>query len=290
MKQFFFFLCLGLGWGAATQAQEISYMWQIQAGDSRYVFTDTAYVRTGADTRQAIADTLFAGDEITIREITDKPLTLKGFTAPWLQITYKKDSVEKTGFLWQGLISFTQMRRGDTRFVFGVDRRFVKTVKEGGETYEESEYLIKLKAVVAGQLLSAMQRRGGGDGSFSYAESKVMSGLGLTNVKNIVVLTLSGEACGVPTNYFYYAWMNDNRLVALPDRSDVGDADVYYHSEKFLFPAEKGGQPDQILLTIEEGTNEDDKRDKAGNAIMTIKKSSKQYTWDGTSGTFRALP
>ncbi|MCW3464145.1 hypothetical protein [Chitinophaga nivalis] len=290
MKRFSFFLYLVLSGAATSYAQTRASTWNLQPGESRYIFTDTAYVRTGPDTRQTIADTLFAGDEIIVREILEKPLALKGFTAPWLQISYKKDSVEKNGFLWQGLVSLTPLRRGDIRFIFGIDRRFTKTYQDNGVPYEASEILIRLKAVTGGTSIHSAEFRITDEETLNYTDGRIMSGLGLTNVRNIIVLTFSGAACGIPTNHYYFAWLQDNRLVRLPGRTDESDAGVYYHEERFVFPAEKGGQPDQIILNIEDASNEDEKVDKTGNPIYIIKKSQQRFGWNGGNGTFGPLP
>lgn len=273
----------------AAFAQDDVRTWGLNENESRYVFADTAYVRISPDTRQSPADTLFAGDDITVvSPVADKLLSLKGLSAPWVQVKYKKNGIDKEGFLWQGLISFTPMRRGDTKFVYAIDRRIDSTEIDDGVKRVSKYFLVKLKVVRAGQLLASSSCRVFDGEGANFAESKVMSGLGLSNVQNIVTICFNGAACGVPSSYYYFAWMHDARLVPLPERMTVGDADVYYHDETLTFPAEKDGQPDMIFWNMVEG-EETEKMDKKGNPVMKVTKDAAKYTWDGVSGTFKKV-
>ncbi|HEY8956550.1 SH3 domain-containing protein [Chitinophaga sp.] len=271
---------------AQDQDQEFIFnTWSLNKDDSRYIFADTALVRVSPDTKQAAIDTLLAGDDITaVSILPGKMLTLKGLTLPWVQIKYNKNGVEKEGYVWEGLISFTPMRRGDMKFIFAYDRRMDTLIGQR----KQSQYIVKLKAVQAGKILASTSFRIFDDESAGFAYAKVMGGIGLTNVQHIVSLGFGGAACGVPTNYYYFAWMKDGRLAPLPGRMDVGDAGVYYHEESFIFPGEKDGQPDIIVLKMHE-EEETDKVDKNGEPVMAVKEASTKYSWDGVNGTYRKI-
>lgn len=280
------FTCFAAPLFAQDQEPEFIFnTWTLSKDDSRYIFADSALIRVSPDTKQAPIDTLLAGDDITAIDIlAGKLLTLKGLTLPWVQIKYKKDGVEKQGYVWEGLISFSPMRRGDMKFVFAYDRR-VDTLIDNGK---RPQYLVKIKAVQAGKILAATTFRIMDDESAGAAYAKVMGGLGLSNVQNIVSVGFGGEACGIPTNYYYFAWMKDGRIAPLPERMDVGDAGVYYHSESFIFPGEKDGMPDTIILKMHE-EEETDKLDKNGEAVMAVKEAFTKYSWDGVNGAFKKL-
>lgn len=271
---------------AQDQEQEFIFnTWSLNKDDSRYIFADTALVRISPDTKQAPIDTLLAGDDITaVNILSAKMLTLKGLTLPWVQVKYNKNGVEKEGYVWEGLISFTPMRRGDMKFIFAYDRRVDTLIDQR----EQSQYIVKLKAVQAGKLLATTSFRifDGESAGFCYA--KVMSGLGLSNVLNIVSVGFGGAACGVPTDYYYFAWMKDGCFASLPGRMEVGDAGVYYHEESFIFPGEKDGQPDIIVLKMHE-EEETDKVDKNGEPVMAVKEASTKYSWDGVNGTYKKV-
>ncbi|NLR80547.1 hypothetical protein [Chitinophaga eiseniae] len=289
---FFCFVCILSFLTCTVFAQEETdgRTWGLFADQSRYIYGDTAFVRASADTRQAPIDTLYTGDEIAITDITDKVLNLRGMKLPWIKIKYKKEGQDKEGFLWQGIISLAPMRRGELKLVAGMERR-VDTilVYDDGSKNPGKQFLVKIKAVQGGKVIATNSFRMMDDEAANFAEPKVMSGLGLSNVQYIMVLSFGGEACGIPTNYHYFAWLNDGRLVALPERMCVGDAGAYYHDESFIFPVEKGGEPDTIIWHVEE-EEATDKDDKDGNPVMktNINVSSK-YAWDGVNGTFKKI-
>jgi hypothetical protein len=286
---FFTFVCCCSLISAVAFSQEIPpdvRTWSLQVDDSRYIFADTAFVRISADTKQAPVDTLFAGDDITVTAITEKMLNLKGLNAPWVEIKYKKNGIDRQGFLWQGLISFAPMRRGDTKFVYAIDRHVDSTFINDGVKTVSKMFLVKLKVVQAGKLIATSSCRVFDGEEANFTESKIMSSLGLSNVQNIITLSFNGAACGVPSYYFYFAWMNGGRLVPLPDRYTVGDAGVFYHDETFTFPAEKNGVPDMIFWNMVE-EEETEKVNKKGEPVMLVKKDNAKYSWDGVNGTFQ---
>lgn len=289
MKTMFYpvLLCLLICFNqnAAAQEQEPAFnTWMIAKDQFRYIFADTAFVRVNPDTKQAPVDTLLLGDEVKITGFTGKNLLLKRMDLPWLKVSYKKDGQDKEGYLWEGLISFTQIRRGDLKFVYAYDR-IVDTLIE---KQPHEQYVVKLKVVQAGKQLTGTSFKIFATESSSFASGRVMSGLGLSNVQHIVSLEFGGDACGVETNCFYFAMMKDGRLADLPGRMVVGDAGVYYHDESFVFPAEKNGEPDTIIMNLTEG-EETEKMDKDGNPVMKETKSSMKYTWDGEKASFRKL-
>jgi len=285
MKKLSFLCLLLVAISKCTFAQEDfpdMRSWAIY-GDSieRYVYADTAFIRVSPDTRQAPVDTLFAGDNILVLQVTKNGLTVRGLRGPWLQVTYTKNGEQKKGYIWQGLVSLTPLRRGDTKFVAAIERRSDSLyLNEDRQRDTLHRFVVKVKAVQNGVIKSTATFITDDDESANFGYGKIMSGMGLTNVQNIVIISFGGEACGIPTYDYYLAWTADQRLVRLPDKMNVGDAGAYYHSENFIFPNEKNGRPDVITweMSTEEAT---DKLDKNGEYIMAVtEKGSKTYAWD----------
>lgn len=257
--------------------------WMIDANDTtgRYIFADTALIRIAPDTKQAPIDTLFVGDNITIKGITSNGLTIRGLRLPWLKITYTKNGELKSGYIWQGAVSCKPMRRGDTKFVYAIERRADSIEKRGKYKDTLPQYLVRLKVVQNGKVLAKAAVTTPDDESANYSDSKVMSGMGLTNVQNVVVLDFSGDACGIATYDYYWAWTKSNQLVRFPDKYNIADAGIFYHDETFIFPNEKNGQPDRVIWNLE-GAEYTDKLDKHGDPVPKInEKKSAIYVWDG---------
>jgi hypothetical protein len=249
----------------------------------RYIFADTALVRVSPDTKQAPADTLFAGDNITVTGVTPNALTIRGLKGPWLKIKYTKNGELKSGYIWQGLVSCIPLRRGDVKFVLGVERRADSVTGSGKDKYTIKRFLFKLKVVKQGAILAKTTFIASDDESANFCYGKIMSGMGLTNVQNMVVISVGGEACGIPEYAYYFAWTKSQQLINFPERQGMSDAGIFYHIETFTFPNEKDGKPDMVIWkkTVEEST---DKVDKNGNEILKVtERKSAVYTWDGAA-------
>lgn len=294
MRKLLLFLFIVLA--NATYAQQEPYFpdmrsWMISDGDTtdRYVFADTAFVRMSAGTKEAPVDTLFAGDNITVAGVIPKALTIRGITGPWLKISYSKNGESKNGYIWQGLVSCAPLRRGDVKFVYGIERRSDSIHLSGTTRDTIRQYLVTLKVVQNGSIVAKASFVTPDDESANFSGGKVMSGMGLSNVQHIVVLTFEGGACGIPTYDYYLAWTNPHRLVRLPGKVNISDAGAFYQQETLTFPNEKNGKPDMLIwsTTTEEATEE---VDKDGNEILKVTdKRSIVYSWDGVNGTVTKL-
>ena len=170
--------------------------WGIYYTDTveRYIFADTAYIRISPDTKQSPIDTLFAGDNILVTGASPNALTIRGIKGPWLKIKYAKNGEEKNGYIWQGLISCTPLRRGDVKFVFGIERRADSLYIAEGKKENLRRYLVRLKVVQNGKIVASSSLITYDDESANFCDGKVMSGLGLTNVQNMVVVSFNGAA------------------------------------------------------------------------------------------------
>lgn len=259
--------------------------WVMYAGDTteRYVFADTAFIRISPGTREAPADTLFAGDNITVTGIIPKSLTIRGLKGPWLKIDYTKNGEQKSGYIWQGLVSCAPLRRGDIKFVYGIERRADSIAISGINRDTIRRYLVILKIVQKGIVIGRTSIITPDDETANYSDGRVMSGMGLSNVQHIVVLTFGGEACGIPTYDYYHAWTSTGHLVRLPGKVNISDAGAFYQAETLTFPNEKNGQADRIIWnTVTEEATDD--VDKDGNNIMKVTdKKSAVYGWDGVN-------
>lgn len=289
MRTLFIFLCLAFTVAAQAQDDDTRYSdfrsWSLYPSSDpidRYIFADTAYVRVSPDTKQAPQDTLFAGDNIQVTKVEKQALTIRGLQGPWLSINYTKNGLQKKGFIWQGLVSCMPLRRGDIKFVYAPERKFDSTTVVDGKKQKSSYFQLKLKVVQNGQIIAKASFATPDDESANWSEGKVMSGMGLTNVQQILVFTFSGEACGIPTMYHYLAFTKNNQLIQLPGKMTVGDAGVYYHDETFTFPNEKNGKPDMIFWNSQTEESNENKLDKNGEPILEVtEKKSRTYVWDG---------
>lgn len=274
----FMIVCIGL-FPTLTKAQEsLAFeddfnLWNIEKGQTASIFVDKAYIRSAPGLQAAVVDSLTVGKKVTIMSTPFKGSTIKNFYAPWYQINYTRDGHSKQGFIWLGLLAFgKQADKEGFQYLYGFDR-FVKPRNE----QEQEHFLTTVKVLNKRDSLVASQ-------SYSFvfsgqfiSQSKLLPGMGLDNVKQILRMEFISEACGIPTEYNYVAWTGQ-KLINLPNRYSVADAGVFYYDEKILFPAEHRKNNQLIYKYIEEAEVKDD---GAKDPNYSISKREEQFRWDG---------
>ncbi|MBN9299067.1 MAG: hypothetical protein J0I41_18855 [Filimonas sp.] len=237
-------------------------------------------MRSAPSTGKPAIDTLFAADNVNVTQRLEETLTLKGITANWVKISYTKNAVQREGYIWSGLLAFNPIRRGDTKFFYGANRIVTKDTILNKEKVTVQVMQMEIKVYQQGKKFTSLVYPLIYNGeSFSFTESKLYDGKGLKDVERVLSIMFSGEACGVPTDTYYFG-IRRNEIVPVISTTDIGDADVYYHTEELIFPSDKGGKPDIIAWNMEEGESTE-KADKKGNTIYKVKKDKKRYAWDG---------
>lgn len=250
--------------------------WNLKQGDSAFVFSTTALIRTKPDLNAAIIDTLKEGHLLLVQSL-HKPLTVaKGFKTPWILASYTVNGQLKTGYIWQGLLSIRYNLSADGNlYLAGKHWASTKRNKDMEVAYD----WMGIKVISSDTLL--MAKEWAVDyGEQSYIESKLLGHQGLQNCQQIYRIGFIGEACGITTYYYYFA-LNEGQLYALPSKEHMGDAGIYYYEEQLLFPTEHKGANDIIIKNTEEANNDEEKYDKEGSPVYKIKKASFRYKWNG---------
>lgn len=273
-----------LGCGAPVAAQ--SFLWNTEKGSRLYVSARMANLRAAPSATAVLVDSLPCGSKVTVVEAGNSPAAISGLEAPWLKVSYRKDNTDREAFIWLGLLAIDRFESDRTQFLYGIDR--IVPGRKGDE-YSTAVWHISVKALdSSGQLLDkavfSVQ-----DVDVAASAGKMLGSLGLRNAKDILRILFGGEACGIPTNYYYFAWTG-RRLLPLPGKMEVSDAGVFYHTETLLFPGEAGGQTDKLILLEEEGEEQEDKVDKDGNPVFKVRKSRRTYLWDGETARLQASP
>lgn len=280
-----YFVILGIG-PLYSNAQENPKfddnfnLWNIQTGQQATVFVAKAYVRKQPNLKAAITDSLSTGNVVTITSPPFKGNIIKNFYAPWYEISYCEGGIKKTGFIWLGLLALGKQTASDgSQYIYGFER-FTKSSNE----QEQDHFSTAVKILDAkGDFLAEHAF------PFAYLEqtfsqSKLLPAMGLQNVKQIIRIAFLGEACGIPSEYYYVAWTGQ-QLVDLPGRYAVSDAGVFYYDEKILFPSEHGKKNQVIYKYIEDGEVMDD---NAKNLNFKVTKRTEAFQWNGLG--FEKLP
>lgn len=288
MKKFILFLLFS-NFIFSQEIPSENYFWEFnylnENGLEAVIGVKNCYIRQEASTNSQLLDSLQIGDKIKVIKNTNETLNIKGLNLSWVEIEYFKNNQIKTGFLWKGFIAVGNATKGNTTFLTTIDSKYSKKVQRDDYEYEGDFYKISVKAINSeNQIIS--------EKSFSkelseshFFQNSAISSWGLKDLNSIYRISFSGEACGIPTLYYYFGW-NEKEFLLLPEKYDMGDAGVFYHSEEFIFPKEKGGQPNIIIKNIEEDEEVGEAKD-GSYTIHEVKKSSEFYAWDGK--TFKLL-
>lgn len=259
----------------AQTADRLEYpLWQLEKGTSLSVYADKAYIRSTPSVKGSIVDSLLPGSPVVVDEvITASPLTMKGLTTAWLKTHYTAGGKEVKGYVWVGLLALNTLTKDGTTFVYGLEKRTVLS-----ET--EETLTVRVKALDKDHHILDMKEWTvpGGENARS-SESKLLGEMGLDSVKEIFRLNFSGDACGLPTDYYYFGW-NGSKLLPLPGKTNTSDAGAFAYTETLIFPKEPGGQPGKILkLMVTEQYGED------GETVESKTVEREVYTWDGNKAT-----
>ncbi len=276
MKQFFLSV-LSLVLLAKTPAMaqlkgNVEYnLWRVQPGDSLTIFADKAYIWQSASPKSPIVDTLTAGTSVIATKLNETELSLRGLTTPWWQVRYKSGGKQKEGYLWLGFAALGAYKQDSAQLIYGIEKVIPGATKE-----DDPKYLVVLKALSSTHHLIDKREQVVAGGQYAIsAEGKLLGNMGLDKLTTILRLCFSGEACGIPSDYYYFGW-NGNTLLILPQKSTIFDAGAIAHDEVLLFPKEPGGQPGKIIKVI---TDEEFGED--GETVVKKTIDREVFTWDG---------
>jgi len=262
-------------WGQREDNIEFN-LWYAKPGDTFRVYGKTANVRAQPGKMETITDSLPCGTPVVIREQAGHVEQLKGIYAPWVRIRY---GAGKEGYIWLGMLALgSRTDKAQQTFLYGLD--WISPARAKDDDYQPAIWHIKAKALDPELQLLDEKEFVVKALETSVTEAKLLGDMGLEGTIDIWRIQFGGEACGIPTDYFYFGWTG-RQLLALPGKSEVGDAGVFYHSETLLFPKEPGGQPGRIIRLAEEGEADEEKTDPNGEPVFKVKKTREVYTWDG---------
>ncbi|MCP9750444.1 hypothetical protein [Ferruginibacter sp. HRS2-29] len=273
-----FFFAFAITASAQTKDNKEYNAWYVQKDSAYTIFAKKAMIRAEPSLKGQLIDSLYAGASIIIHEQTTEFAEVKSIYAPWVKVSYQQNGQQKSGYLWLGSVALKNAVYNNVNFVFGIER-LEKDAKRSDAEYSFYTYVVQLKAISSDTLADVKEWKVDGGEFASYIQMLLLGNTKLDNLQNVVRISAGGEACGIPTNYFYYGWTGQ-KLLPLPGKYSVGDADVFYHSETLLFPHEKGGQPNKIIKLIEE---EETLEEATETKKAKVKKMNAKevYVWNG---------
>jgi len=275
MRTFYIILFLFIAqfFSAQEENNDTDGVFNFEENKTQKIFTDWTRIRQSPTVNAQILDSLQTNHEILILKKDKATLKLDERRASWYKVSYQKGDRTSEGYLWGGNLAVGYRNKNGFDFLFGLTKTVDKKDIQFNQNYKQNIASIK---VVEGNVLTNEVFFDTGSGeSLNYGAFTVESSHQLKNVDLTLKATVSGEACGI-AGYDQYVLFKNKKLVILPQLMNVGDADVYHHSEEFIFPNDKGGIPNAFILKMEEMEKDENDKEK-------VKRLSTTYLWNGSS-------
>jgi len=252
-KSLSFFLVVSIASLSANESTALN--------ESRYLFGDKVRVREAADKDAKILAELQIGTQITLLAEAGEKMEMNGVEAPWYKVRFENGGKKAEGFIWGNLIAKAGAKsKGGLLFAFATSRG----KKEDGYT----RYISEMRVIKNGKLIAQATADEGAE-FISRQKLTLQPGRGFTGVENIVKVQFEQEYCAGKGNSLFFFWTG-KKLIFVHSSNDGADA-PYYSTEAQLYPDEKGGSPDQLVLLRESGDSGAPKSVEKKRVVLTWK-------------------
>ncbi len=218
--------------------------------------------------------------KVTIESITTDTTTLNGYTAPWCKVSYSLAGKNQTGYIWGGILAsvayevkdeYDEARKG-LIYVAGVSSVTGK---------DEKKWNIHIRAVRNGVELAKTEISLLADIGY-YAQIKNLGSLGFNNAIDAIDYNCNYPACGYASisNLIVFT---GKKLSPVLEITNISDGGVFYSSEDYLLPSDKGGIQNHVIL-IKSSAEFEEKENKKGDYEQVLNKqdySIQLYKWTG---------
>jgi hypothetical protein len=197
-----------------------------------YVYSDVANVRTSPDINSEISFKLIAGHEVMMISYKENPDEIDGMSGYWYFIK-TTDGTNREGWIWSETLSCTQLRRGNTKFVFGMSKA----------TDDNCEFTIK--AIENKKIVDRKSFKSYFDVDLN--DAIIMDGVKLKNVKYVVKFSFLTNGCShAGEDEFYFAWLDETKKLIKLQKTSSFEAD----SESLYIPTVSNNGISNLLVKI----------------------------------------
>ncbi|KMU62163.1 hypothetical protein EZBTHKR_2133 [Elizabethkingia anophelis] len=245
-----------------------NYIFHKEVGSTAKIFVDKTNIRDLPGLTGNIVDALPQGTSVKIIQETNIINKIQERSAQWYKIQYNG----KEGYVWGANLSVANKLVDGKEFLFGVSGTQKVIDIEG---ISSNALKGEVSVLENGKLLGSGVFNAGTMENIAGVEFKVDKTKRFKNVDYIIQVSVSGEACGIPTYEQTYFMKKEGFLVALPLLQSVSDAGEYYHIEKYDFHMKV---MNQFFMTTEEAENANPDNDEYKMDGFT---KTAVYEWDG---------
>lgn len=240
-------------------------------GSKWYTFVTDANVRSGPSTTASVVGKLPIGTQITVEEVSTETLVQRGVKLPWLKV----NTPIGKGYVWGGFMALASIQTpaGDgypnagTLYLTGVS------------AYDETKHEIMVQVRVAKDGKELAKSEFSTTGDLSYYPSFEVTFEPFTNVKATLSVNYYYPACGYASGNNLLFWTSNNTLTKVLETSSVSEGGVFYSSEEWILPTQRGGIGDHILVTKDDS----EFKEKGDDYVRTKQTFSiVVHKWNGT--------
>lgn len=245
-----------------------NYIFHKEVGSTAKIFVDNTNIRDLPGLTGNVVDALPQGTSVKIIQETNIINKIQERSAQWYKIQYNG----KEGYVWGANLSGANKLVDGKEFLFGVSGTQKVIDIEG---ISSNALKGEVSVLENGKLLGSGVFNAGTMENIAGVEFKVDKTKRFKNVDYIIQVSVSGEACGIPTYEQTYFMKKEGFLVALPLLQSVSDAGEYYHIEKYDFHMKV---MNQFFMTTEEAENANSDNNEYKMDGFT---KTSFYEWDG---------
>ena len=240
-----------------------------EKGAVAYTLATDVNLRETATTDGKIVTTIPIGTAVKIEEQLEKTYKKNGFTAPWHKVSFTENGTKKTGFVWGGMLTQAIVRTKQTDgTVFLLGMTNLNADKMRGT--------LQIRAARNGKELTKMEFASHATfeerGMYIQCVSLGTAGF-TTGVADAILFETGYQACSYTQSERLIIW-DGTQLHDGYEATTTADAGVFAESNTMIFPNEKDGKPQAIVVKWE--MDQTDEKEKT-----TTQRKQWTYKWNG---------
>lgn len=228
-----FLLIVFINLGYSQDLKYLEYNKEFEVNQLVYLFGDNVKLRKSASTDSEIITLLKIGEPLKIIEKSTESFIYNGIDSPWYKVEYNKQQ----GYIVGGLISITEKKNEDVRFLFGFEI--------------ENSKLYILTRVLTNTSSEYLENKSEFKGDNYLFVIHLYDNKGVEGINNILFINYIPESCGANSGG-YYLFLDDDGLYKVLDLSSNADIG-FWESEILIFPNDPNGEKDKIIFFKEDG-------------------------------------
>ncbi len=244
-------------------------------GKQYFSMVSDANLREGSNTQSSVITKLAIATPVEIISVSTDSLTLRGVKLPWVQVRTKAmGKPEQTGYLWGGFLALASIQTPNEEYTPNAGVQYLTGVAAYNE--EKHQITVQVRAAKDGKELAKCEFTTNGD--LSYYPSFEVIFESFPKVKAVLSVNYYYPACGYPSGNNLLFWLENNQLTKVLETSSVSDGGVFYDSEEFILPSQRGGIGDHIIVTHDHSEFEE-----KGNDLVRSRQSYgiSLHKWNG---------